>query len=1361
MDGLQDLRSSRSVPGIAHFCWTFRAVFALPAFDIEELENALLNNDCNFLEHLLVCLLRGCFQRKDITLNNYGRFLDVVLRRHCLQDQCTFPSLTLHEHVNLLYRLCEFRLDAGDVPRILKGMNKSILRVEPLGQDRSGTIYWYFFGERLYKEEPLQEVPSAGEYEVMERREETAMRRSKRSKKEARKRGKHKKSKRKLKCFKESDSGAESKDDSGDSDWEEKRRMRKKKKREHRRDERVPWGLTGPCCWSLVCERLEDWYQLIEQFKDSRSRWDRRLYHALQQLIPTVQTYIDEKEEMKRQQVKQQLKLPGGSVPRRTSDRLTIKRVCQEDQERIIRLDRVDGERTRRCLKRELRQMSGTREVGRKKRRVSVKRAERAALRLLRTHQDEEDSWTTCTTPILPQVAPLSPQSQSLDPRESFEKEEENIAIHKVLDAVKLHSDAWPFLEPVDEMCAPNYYNIIKDPMDLSSIERRLSTGAYTCKELLVADVKLMFENCRKYNGQDSDLAYMAAALERCFDKAMIKHFPAEQSDGSEERCDDWQRRVRIRGRGHRLSRRREHSLRMHDASSSPTDRHLKHTPSIANGVRKQTVFSTENDVRRESSETCNELPGNTTRTGSSQCLLSSFPQLTAWVNGMQKSSHLQPASSESRHQAKAWPAGPCWPTSNIVSLSGLNPRADHLSQAPGSSTKGNLSNGHPTQFPGSQPAQPLPRPLFSSLGISKELSLSAVSGQRSWQHDRPLSSPTVQHILPADSCLPTKSKADGISIASQSQAFPAAGVYRQKPMVDDNTQPPSSRPGKPRRTQPFSPAIDSCPRVGPHIVPPILRIIIPTQMDKQTTESSQLRNLLAERWQAALQAKLPAPSSGHQHTSQPPHHNSIQNGPPVLTEQHSNSEHKARSSSLNVASSSACLHTLERLTAEGKSANSSPVPVNEIKKEIEKDEDEDGDEEKHDLNEKKRCLHDVTQSHTKILQPKLEHQQNLVPRGERNTGPCDTSKQHSGSLTAPTPSHSCTDQDQARKSRMQTCVKKAQQAKTLTVNQKGDKKNVGGTAQTPVLPFLPPNNVRTSSSQQASPYAPIAYIVPSYPASHRGLPYVQTLQAPISPDPFYIYRPQVDYYPGHSLPQPLVPVQTQAAKAKSKSDPETLSTPKAVGPSDGVFDRKIKDRHATKHLSTEEGSIANQEPPSSRRNGPRSPGSPKKILDLDRHAAAAKRPQLPSPLITGFPYTSLFQCRDMIPSHQSFFQPRSYSPRPGFAHTYYNAGPPTVPGMSGYRNPTYISFNESTRSTLQLLRQQIPQTIATASPLQHQQQQWPNIQQNGQLQQLSTTLHGNLQLKQGHSLDIRTSNTVMRNDRDAVPASSTPFGRE
>lgn len=60
--------------------------------------------------------------------------------------------------------------------------------------------------------------------------------------------------------------------------------------------------------------------------------------------------------------------------------------------------------------------------------------------------------------------------------------------------------DAWIFLRPVDpvrDMC-PDYLSVIKQPIDLGSIRRKL--GKYELKSEFVSDMELMFSNCTTYN---------------------------------------------------------------------------------------------------------------------------------------------------------------------------------------------------------------------------------------------------------------------------------------------------------------------------------------------------------------------------------------------------------------------------------------------------------------------------------------------------------------------------------------------------------------------------------------------------------------------------------------------------------------------------------------------------------------------------------------------------------------------------------------------------------------------------------------------------------------------------------------------
>ncbi|XP_050452981.1 histone acetyltransferase KAT2A-like [Cataglyphis hispanica] len=94
-------------------------------------------------------------------------------------------------------------------------------------------------------------------------------------------------------------------------------------------------------------------------------------------------------------------------------------------------------------------------------------------------------------------------------------------ALNSVLNSVKNHSAAWPFLEPVDKDDVPDYYDHIKYPMDLKTMEERLKARYYVTRRLFIADMTRIFTNCRLYNSLDTDYYRCANALEKYFQTRM------------------------------------------------------------------------------------------------------------------------------------------------------------------------------------------------------------------------------------------------------------------------------------------------------------------------------------------------------------------------------------------------------------------------------------------------------------------------------------------------------------------------------------------------------------------------------------------------------------------------------------------------------------------------------------------------------------------------------------------------------------------------------------------------------------------------------------------------------------------------
>ncbi|KAK3578779.1 hypothetical protein CHS0354_035688 [Potamilus streckersoni] len=84
-----------------------------------------------------------------------------------------------------------------------------------------------------------------------------------------------------------------------------------------------------------------------------------------------------------------------------------------------------------------------------------------------------------------------------------------------ILNQVKTHSSAWPFLKPVDKSEAPDYYDHIRFPMDLKTMTERLKNRYYVHKKLFIADMNRIITNCRAYNKPETDYYRCANTIER------------------------------------------------------------------------------------------------------------------------------------------------------------------------------------------------------------------------------------------------------------------------------------------------------------------------------------------------------------------------------------------------------------------------------------------------------------------------------------------------------------------------------------------------------------------------------------------------------------------------------------------------------------------------------------------------------------------------------------------------------------------------------------------------------------------------------------------------------------------------------
>ncbi|VVD00816.1 transcription initiation factor TFIID subunit 1 isoform X1 [Leptidea sinapis] len=88
---------------------------------------------------------------------------------------------------------------------------------------------------------------------------------------------------------------------------------------------------------------------------------------------------------------------------------------------------------------------------------------------------------------------------------------------------LKVMSEAYPFLKPVNKKQVKDYYSVIKKPIDLDTMGKKIQAHKYHSRAEFLYDVQLLVDNCRAYNGPNSQFTRQAEALLKVTQESLEK----------------------------------------------------------------------------------------------------------------------------------------------------------------------------------------------------------------------------------------------------------------------------------------------------------------------------------------------------------------------------------------------------------------------------------------------------------------------------------------------------------------------------------------------------------------------------------------------------------------------------------------------------------------------------------------------------------------------------------------------------------------------------------------------------------------------------------------------------------------------
>ena len=120
--------------------------------------------------------------------------------------------------------------------------------------------------------------------------------------------------------------------------------------------------------------------------------------------------------------------------------------------------------------------------------------------------------------------------------RKALAENDRSAAMKEVIDAMVGDPFCAAFLAPVDPKALglTDYFKVVARPMDLGTVRKKVLASAYASCNAFAEDVRLIFENCCRYNAAGSEIWCVARIILQRFERALLAVF----GPGAEGACD-------------------------------------------------------------------------------------------------------------------------------------------------------------------------------------------------------------------------------------------------------------------------------------------------------------------------------------------------------------------------------------------------------------------------------------------------------------------------------------------------------------------------------------------------------------------------------------------------------------------------------------------------------------------------------------------------------------------------------------------------------------------------------------------------------------------------------------------------------